>query len=69
MLVIDTRIKLLLFILINFMVFGLKDFILGSVCFAFICVLSCLMGQKKIVLKYISNGLQGATNDIKKQVG
>lgn len=35
------------------MVFGLKDFILGSVCFAFICVLSCLMGQKKIVLKYI----------------
>ena len=27
MLVIDTRIKLLLFILINFMVFGLKDFI------------------------------------------
>lgn len=53
MLVIDTRIKLLLFILINFMVFGLKDFILGSVCFAFICVLSCLMGQKKIVLKYI----------------
>ena len=33
MLVIDTRIKLLLFILINFMVFGLKDFILGSVVF------------------------------------
>ena len=30
MLVIDTRIKLLLFILINFMVFGLKDFILGG---------------------------------------
>ena len=52
MLVIDTRIKLLLFILINFMVFGLKDFILGSVCFFFICILSCLMGQKKIVLKY-----------------
>lgn len=49
MLVIDTRIKLLLFILINFMVFGLKDFILGSVCFFFICILSCLMGQKKIV--------------------
>ena len=53
MLVIDTRIKLLLFILINFMVFGLKDFILGSVCFFFICILSCLMGQKKIVLKYL----------------
>lgn len=35
------------------MVFGLKDFILGSVCFCFICLLSCLMGQKKIVLKYI----------------
>ena len=35
------------------MVFGLKDFILGSVCFLFICVLSCLMGQKKIVWKYI----------------
>jgi len=52
-LVIDTRIKLLLFILINFMVFGLKDFILGSVCFFFICILSCLMGQKKIVLKYL----------------
>ena len=50
MLVIDTRIKLLLFILINFMVFGLKDFILGSVCFFFICILSCLMGQKKIVV-------------------
>lgn len=40
-------------ILINFMVFGLKDFILGSVCFFFICILSCLMGQKKIVLKYL----------------
>lgn len=53
MLVIDTRIKLLLFIFINFMVFGLKDFILGSVCFFFICILSCLMGQKKIVLKYL----------------
>ena len=52
MLAIDTRIKLLLFILINFMVFGLKDFVLGSVCFFFICVLSCLMGQKKIVLRY-----------------
>ena len=35
------------------MVFGLKDFVLGSVCFSFICILSCLMGQKKIVLKYI----------------
>ena len=45
--------KLLLFVLINFMVFGLKDFILGSVCFLFICVLSCLMGQKKLVWKYI----------------
>ena len=53
LLAIDTRIKLLLFLLINFMVFGLKDFVLGSVCFSFICILSCLMGQKKIVLKYI----------------
>lgn len=53
LLTIDTRIKLLLFVLINFMVFGLKDFILGSVCFLFICVLSCLMGQKKLVWKYI----------------
>ncbi len=53
LLTIDTRIKLLLFILINFMVFGLKDFILGSICFCFICILSCLMGQKKLVLKYI----------------
>ena len=35
------------------MVFGLKDFVLGSVCFSFICILSYLMGQKKIVLKYI----------------
>ena len=49
----DTRIKLLLFLLINFMVFGLKDFILGTICFALICILSCFMGQKKIVLKYI----------------
>lgn len=53
MLTIDTRIKLLLFILINFMVFGLKDFILGTICFAMICILSCLMGQKKIVIKYL----------------
>ena len=37
----------------SFLVFGLKDFVLGSVCFSFICILSCLMGQKKIVLKYI----------------
>ena len=35
------------------MVFGLKDFILGTICFALICILSCFMGQKKIVLKYI----------------
>lgn len=53
MLEMDTRIKLLLFLLINFMVFGLKDFILGTICFALICILSCFMGQKKIVLKYI----------------
>ena len=53
MLIIDTRIKLLLFLLINFMVFGLKDFILGSVCFLFICVLSLFMGQKRLVWKYI----------------
>ena len=31
MLEMDTRIKLLLFLLINFMVFGLKDFILGRI--------------------------------------
>lgn len=53
MLIIDTRIKLLLFLLINFMVFGLKDFMLGSICFLCICVLSFLMGQKKLVWKYI----------------
>lgn len=53
MLEMDTRIKLLLFFLINFMVFGLKDFRLGTICFALICILSCFMGQKKIVLKYI----------------
>ena len=53
MLEMDTRIKLLLFLLINFMAFGLKDFILGTICFALICILSCFMGQKKIVLKYI----------------
>lgn len=53
MLTIDTRVKLLLFILINFMVFGLKDFALGSICFLAICVLSLLMGQKKLVLKYV----------------
>ena len=63
MLVIDTRIKLLLFILINFMVFGLKDFILGSVCFFFICILSCLMGQKKdcIEIPYLLCGDCGHT--------
>lgn len=53
MIIIDTRIKLLLFFLINFMVFGLKDFMLGSICFLCICVLSLLMGQKKLVWKYI----------------
>lgn len=54
MLKIDTRMKLLLFIIINFMIFGLKNFVLGSICFVSICVLSCLMGQKKVVLKYIA---------------
>lgn len=53
LLTIDTRIKLLLFVLINFMVFGLKDFILGSVCFCFICILCVLMGQTKLTVKYI----------------
>lgn len=53
MLIIDTRIKLLLFLLINFMVFGLKDFMLGTICFSLISILSCFMGQKKIVLKYV----------------
>lgn len=53
MLIIDTRIKLLLFLLVNFMVFGLKDFTLGTICFLFICILSLLMGQKKLVWKYI----------------
>lgn len=63
MLVIDTRIKLLLFILINFMVFGLKDFILGSVCFFFICILSCLMGAEKdcIEIPYLLCGDCGHT--------
>lgn len=50
---IDIRIKLFLFLLINFMVFGLKDFVLGSICFSLICVLSYLMGQRRSVLKYI----------------
>lgn len=53
MLSIDTRVKLLLFLLINFMIFGLKDFVLGSICFLAICILSLLMGQKKLVWKYI----------------
>lgn len=53
MLIIDTRIKLLLFLIINLMVFGLKDFILGSICFFSVCILSLLMGQKKLVWKYI----------------
>ena len=53
MLVIDTRIKLLLFLLINFMVFGLKDFLLGSIVFLFVCVLSFFMGQRKLVWKYV----------------
>ena len=52
MLKIDARIKLFLFLLINFMVFGLKDLILGSVCFALVCILCYVMGQKKLVVKY-----------------
>lgn len=53
MLAIDTRMKLFLLILINFLVFGMKNFILGSICFAAICVLCFLMGQKRNVLKYM----------------
>ena len=52
MFVIDTRMKLILFVMINFMVFGLKDFVLGSICFIAICLLVLLMGQKKRVCKY-----------------
>lgn len=52
MFVIDTRMKLILFVIINFMVFGLKDFVLGSICFIAICLLVLLMGQKKRVCKY-----------------
>ena len=63
MLVIDTRIKLLLFILINFMVFGLKDFILGSVCFFFICILIVPDGAEKdcIEIPYLLCGDRGYT--------
>lgn len=35
------------------MAFGLKDFLLGSILFVLICVLSFLMGQRKLVLKYV----------------
>ena len=45
--------KLLLFILINFMVFGLKDFILGSVCFFLYLYPFVPDGAEKIVLKYL----------------
>lgn len=53
MLVIDTRMKLLLLVLINFLVFGMKNFLLGSICFSAVCVLCFFMGQKRNVLKYI----------------
>lgn len=53
MLVLDTRMKLLLLVLINFLVFGMKNFMLGSICFAAICILCFLMGTKRNVLKYI----------------
>ncbi len=35
------------------MVFGLKDFLLGSIVFLFVCVLSFFMGQRKLVWKYV----------------
>lgn len=50
---IDTRMKLLLFFIINIMVFGLKDLILGSISFGSICILTFLMGQRKKTYKYI----------------
>lgn len=53
MLAIDTRVKLILFVLVNFMVFGLKNIYLGMICFGAICILSLFMGQKKHVIKYV----------------
>lgn len=50
---IDTRIKLILLLLVNISVLGLKNLILGSLCFSGVCLLTLLMGQKKKLVKYV----------------
>lgn len=50
---IDTRIKLGIFLMVNFLIFELKTILLGGLMFAFVCFLVILMGQGKIAKKYI----------------
>lgn len=51
--VMDTRIKLIIFLIINFYVFGLKTVLLGSMMFLCVAVISLLMGQIRITGKYV----------------
>lgn len=51
--VMDTRIKLIVFLIINFYVFGLKTVLLGSMMFLCVAVISLLMGQIRITGKYV----------------
>ncbi|MCR4997181.1 MAG: energy-coupling factor transporter transmembrane protein EcfT [Butyrivibrio sp.] len=49
---IDTRIKLIIFVVMNLCIFGMKDIILGSLCFLGVCLISLIMGEKKNVYRY-----------------
>ena len=49
---IDTRFKLIIFFVMNFCIFGMKDIILGSLCFLGVCIISLIMGEKKNVRRY-----------------
>lgn len=51
--VMDTRIKLIIFLIINFYVFGLKTVLLGSMMFLCVALISLLMGQVRITGKYV----------------
>lgn len=50
---IDTRIKLGIYIIVNLLIFELKTILLGGLMFAFVCFLAILMGQGKIVKRYL----------------
>lgn len=50
---IDTRIKLIVFVLVNICIFGLKNLLLGCIGFMGVCILCILMGQRIRVRKYI----------------